>query len=180
MVIGSSGSGKTTFAKRLAQVLSISHLELDTYHWSANWTEVSDEEFKKKVHGFLAANDSWIIDGNYSQLRETIWPQADTIIWLNYPFILTFYRSLKRSIKRIILKEKLFGGNVETFKRTFFSKDSILLWVIKTHGQRRTGYPKILLKEEFANADKLIFKTPNQAKAYLSQISISKDKNLTR
>jgi adenylate kinase family enzyme len=64
-VIGSTGSGKTTFARALAQRLGIPHIELDALFWQPNWTMTAPDEFKQRVAAALGAGE-WVVDGNYN------------------------------------------------------------------------------------------------------------------
>jgi len=48
-----------------------------------------------------------------------------------------------RTISRAITKEELFSGNRESFIMSFFSKESILLWVLKSFPRRKREYPKL-------------------------------------
>jgi hypothetical protein len=68
--------------------------------------------------------------------RDIVLSRATDAIWLNYPFPVVFWRALRRTSRRIVLREKLFGGNRETFRISFLSRDSILWWVIRTHRVR--------------------------------------------
>jgi adenylate kinase family enzyme len=86
-----------------------------------------------------------VIDGNFSIVRDIVWARADTIIWLDYPFYVIFLQALARSIKRIVTKEKLFADNVESFKQTFFSKNSILYWICKSHWDYKKTYSHLLM-----------------------------------
>jgi adenylate kinase family enzyme len=47
VVIGTSCSGKTTFARDLARTLGLPHIELDALHWQPNWVSRSAEEFPR-------------------------------------------------------------------------------------------------------------------------------------
>ncbi len=85
VVIGTSCSGKTTFASQLADELAIAHTELDVLHWLPDWQMRPIEEFRLLV-AEVAAQDLWVIDGNYSKVRDIIWPRATHLVWLNYPF----------------------------------------------------------------------------------------------
>jgi adenylate kinase family enzyme len=158
IIIGTSCSGKSTLAKTLSNKLGIVHYELDHYFWKEHWTESTKEEFTKKVKDIIEEKN-WVICGNYSKVREIIWSKATDIIWLDYPFQLVLFRSIKRSFIRSLKKEKVCNGNIETFKQSFFSKESIILWVIKTYKRRKNEYP-ILLKE-FDN--KRIFRLRNKS-----------------
>lgn len=81
-VIGTSGSGKTTFAGRLAGILRVPHIELDSLSWEAGWTPVPRDIFRSRVSEAINA-DRWVVDGNYGQdARDLIWERADTVVWL--------------------------------------------------------------------------------------------------
>lgn len=169
VVIGSSCSGKSTFSQSLAFKKEIEYIELDQLHWLPNWIERSDAEFRTLVNEAVST-DSWVVDGNYSVARDIIWPQATEIIWLNHSFSLVLYRSFSRSIKRVMTKEKLFSGNVESFKQTFFSRDSIILWVLKTYHQKRKNYSNILKAVEKKGIKVIEFRNQTQVNAYLNSL----------
>ena len=46
-VIGTSCSGKTTFASRLSKLLDVRHIELDTLYWGPNWTARPSDDFRR-------------------------------------------------------------------------------------------------------------------------------------
>ncbi len=75
VVIGTSGSGTTTFARRLAAILSMPHIELDALHWEANWQEVPRPVLRARTRQATAA-PRWVVDGNYSSVRDIVWPRA--------------------------------------------------------------------------------------------------------
>ncbi|HET7377987.1 MAG TPA: AAA family ATPase, partial [Anaerolineae bacterium] len=79
-VIGVTGSGKTTFARNLAQHIDGVHIELDALHWEANWIEAPDEIFRERVEQ-ATQTERWTTDGNYSKVRDIVWGRADTIVW---------------------------------------------------------------------------------------------------
>jgi adenylate kinase family enzyme len=97
LVIGSSGAGKSTFARRLGEKTGLQVVHLDVLHWKPNWTEPSKDEWRKTVENALKA-DSWIMDGNYSGTMEMRIPACDTIIFLDFPRLLCVYRILKRVV----------------------------------------------------------------------------------
>ncbi len=95
LVIGSSGSGKTTFARRLGEVLSLKVVHLDSLFWSSGWVETPKDEWRTKVEKAIQG-DSWILDGNYSATMDLRLPVCDTVIFLEIPRIICVYRILKR------------------------------------------------------------------------------------
>ena len=95
-VVGSSGSGKSTFAKKLAERLQIPHIEMDQLFWGPDWHWPSDEEFLPRVKEAIAG-DRWVLDGNYSRTTQLKWAVADTVIWIDLPFITTTRWSTRHS-----------------------------------------------------------------------------------
>ena len=142
-IIGTSCSGKTTLACNISKILNIPHIELDHLYWQKNWQPLEKELFREKVRKAVQ-HEKWVIDGNFSIVRDIIWENADTIIWLNYPFEVVFLQALARSIKRIVTRERLFGNNVESFYQTFFTKNSILYWIIYTHWNYKRTYSHLI------------------------------------
>jgi len=153
-VIGSTGSGKTTFSRALAQRLGVPHVELDALHWQSGWVMTPTDEVRERVAEVLAGG-GWVVDGNYgSRLGTTVLEQADRIVWLDLPFRTAFWRLLRRTVRRARTGELLWGTtNRETFRAAFLSRDSILWYLLKTHrrGQRRraelvAGHPRVRLR----------------------------------
>lgn len=174
IVIGPACSGKTTLAKLLSEKLNISHLQLDSYYWTQKWKPLQQEEFREKVKDFLNINCQWIIDGNHSKVRDLLWGKANICVWLNYPFIKVLKRCLKRSFSRGINREELYSQNVETLKRSFFSKDSVILFLLKTFFRRKREIPLLLKKYNFQNKE--IFEIKNEKDMELL-VSYFMDKN---
>lgn len=143
IVVGTTGSGKSTLCKELQLKLNYPYLQLDQMYWKPNWEGSTDDEFLPKVQSAIDKNDRWILDGNYSRTVQITWPKADTVIWIDYPFWLVLYQNLTRAIKRSITREELWPntGNKESLLR-LFSKDSILKWLIKTYPIMKDRYEK--------------------------------------
>lgn len=148
IVIGTSCSGKTTLAHRVADAMGSAHIELDAIHWGPNWTEAPIEEFRAAVRDLVEAR-RWVVDGNYGKVQDIVWPKATDVIWLNYSFPVVFGRALARTLRRIILREPLFNENRESFRNTFLSRDSILWWVVKTFRRRRRQYRALVTSGAF-------------------------------
>jgi adenylate kinase family enzyme len=164
-VVGTTGSGKTTLARQIQQRLNIPHVELDYLHWEPNWTEVADDIFQQRVSQALSG-DSWVVDGNYTQVREIIWRKADTIVWLDYTFVLTMSRLLKRTFWRVVTQQPVCNGNRETWKTTF-SRDSILLWGLNTYHKRRKEYPILFSQPEYAHLQVVHLRSPQATQDWL-------------
>ena len=133
LVWGPACSGKTTVARKISQYLGVPHIELDAIFWQADWVERPLEEFRAEVSALIEKHtDGWVFDGNYySRIADMILPYADTVVWLRLPFRVVFWRVLNRTISRIKRHEPLWETNYETWSNSFFSRESLLLYIIK-------------------------------------------------
>jgi adenylate kinase family enzyme len=169
IVIGTSCVGKTTFARALAQIMNFPHVELDALHWQPNWTARPPDEFRALTADALA-QDCWIIDGNYGAVRDLVWSRATTVIWLNYSFPVVLWRALTRTIRRVLTQEELFSGNRESLRMAFFSRESILWWVITTFHRRRRQYRRLFDTATTPRVAHVEFRSPAEARNFLSGI----------
>ncbi len=113
-VVGNSGSGKSRLARELAAALGARHVELDSVIHQKDWVDLAPEEFRRRVAGLLA-EASWVIDGNYSQVRDLVWGSADTVVWLDPPRRTVMTRVIGRTLNRVITRRELWNGNRETW-----------------------------------------------------------------
>ena len=172
IVIGTSCSGKTTFADNLAAKLNCGRIELDALNWLPDWQERSHEEFRALAREAVVA-EQWVMDGNYTRLRDITWSRATTLIWLNYPLSTVIRQWFQRTWQRAYHKEELFGGNYETFRRAFFSRDSLLIWILKTYHSVRARYRIIFDENQYEALEKIEFRHPRQAQAFLDTLPIA-------
>lgn len=170
-VVGTSGSGKSTFARQLAERMQAPYIEMDVIHWLPDWQEKSDNQFFADLKSQLQT-EYWVLDGNYNKSLEVKWQDVDTVIWLDYSFAITAYRAITRALSRCLSKQELWPGtgNVETFKQTFMSKDSILLWTLKTFRRNRRRYLDMIAAPEYQHIKFIRIRHPKQAKRFLANI----------
>lgn len=89
LVIGTSGAGKSTFARAFASAMAVPHVELDELFWAENWSPRPTEEFTMSVSK-VASEERWVIDGNYTVARDVLWPLATHVVWLNFSRTVVF------------------------------------------------------------------------------------------
>jgi adenylate kinase family enzyme len=173
-VVGTSGSGKTTFARRLAEILNIPHVEMDELFWGPNWTQPGDAELFSRLK-LEICKPSWILDGNYTRTIPIKWPEGDSIIWLDIPFLTTLTRVTRRAIDRIISKRELWPGtgNRETFRGCFCSRDSVILWSIRTHAHNRRKYLRLMQDKKYAHIKFVRLRSSSEARRFLEELSVA-------
>ncbi len=84
LVIGCPGAGKSTFARRLREETGLPLYHLDMIWHKPDRTNISREEFDKKLSEILC-RDEWIIDGNYDRTLEVRFKHCDTVFVLDLP-----------------------------------------------------------------------------------------------
>ncbi|MAT73101.1 MAG: hypothetical protein CMJ58_26755 [Planctomycetaceae bacterium] len=146
LVVGNSAAGKTTLARDLAARWGYSHVELDSLYWGPNWQPAAEDEFRTRVAAAVAG-DSWIVDGNYFTVRELTWPRATALVWLNYSLPVVLRRGIARSVRRVLSRQELFGGNRESW-RQMLSGDDIPAWIVRMHWRRRAEIRSLLKRPE--------------------------------
>jgi hypothetical protein len=119
--------------------------------------------------------NSWILDGNYTRTTPIKWENATAVIWLDFSFIRSLLQAFKRAIRRIIDREELWPGtgNIETLGG-LFSKDSIVLYTIKTHRKVRKKYETYIESNYFQNIQFFRLRSPKQVKSFLTKVKKNK------
>lgn len=167
-VVGTGGSGKTTFARALAARLRVPHVELDALHWSPDSTPVGDVVFAERVN-VATAGDAWVCDGNYSWARPIVLGRADTVVWLDLPFWTCLWRVLNRTARGPRTGEALGAANREAW-RHHVGRGTLAWRVITTHHRRRREYEQRFASPAAALLDVLRFRSTAEAEAWLTSI----------
>ncbi len=166
-MVGTCGSGKTSFAARLARALGVRHIELDALHWEPGWREAADEVFRARVRAAVG-EDGWIVDGNYSVVRGIIWERATAVVWLDYGLPTILFRLVRRTFRRAFTCEVLWNGNRERFLTSFFSRESIILWAFKTYWRRKRDYPRLFSRPEHSHLRVVRLRSPREAERWIA------------
>jgi len=171
-VVGTSGSGKSTFAQQLADIKGCTYIEMDRLFWKPNWEESTDEEYLPKIDQ-ATSKDRWILDGSYSRTRSITWPRTQVVIFLDLPFLQTLFRVTRRAIERSQSGTEIWPGtgNKETFRKTFFSSDSIVWWVITHFHTNRKRLLNPALLNDYPNTRFVHLESSSEVERCLSQIT---------
>jgi len=168
VILGCTGSGKTTFGKKLAAKLGCEAVDLDELHWLPNWQTRDVDDFRARVRE-KSQMDKWVIMGNYSKTRDMTWPYADTFIWIDLPFFTVFRQLLARSIRRARDKLLICNGNTETWRK-LFSSDSIMVWMLKTYAKRKKEYGEIFKAGNVGAVTYIRLRSHAEADAFLQNL----------
>jgi adenylate kinase family enzyme len=99
MVMGSSGSGKSTFSRRLSGITGIPIVSIDALFWKPGWVESDRAGFRARL-AEVTRRPRWIMDGNYTsaegELRRDV---CDTVIWFDLPRAACMFGILTRIAK---------------------------------------------------------------------------------
>lgn len=157
-----SGSGKTTFGRRLAAALGVPYVELDAIHHQPGWQELDADELRRRVEP-LVAQDAWVVDGAYrGKLGDLVLERADTVVWIDLPRRVWLPRLVRRTLWRAVTRQELWNGNRETLRGALFSRDSLILFALRNEPLRRQRYPRELARYRVAR-----LRSPRQVDAFL-------------
>ncbi|MGI8827553.1 MAG: adenylate kinase [Chloroflexota bacterium] len=149
-------------------MLSIPHIELDALFWGPEWTECEPQTFRDRVLRVVDA-DSWVIDGNYGKVRDLVLARAQVLVWLDYSVSVIFWRLVTRTVVRIAGRTELWSGNRESIGKTL-SRDSIILWGLRTYRRHRIQYRALTADMRFAHMQVVHLRTPVAATRWLATV----------
>lgn len=99
VILGNSGTGKSTFARKLGRRLGLPLIHLDVLYYGPAWTPGDPMVFRERV-ARATAEAAWILDGAFLPLvGDLTLPQADLVIWLEQPRWLALRRAVWRCVE---------------------------------------------------------------------------------
>ena len=158
IILGSSGSGKSTFSRKLHDLLGLPLIHLDNIWWKEDRTTITREEFDLKLNEILQ-EDEWIIDGDYSRTYEDRFKACDTVIFLDYD------------------KETCLAGISERIGKKRedipWIEDKLDPELVELINNYETKNRPIIyqLMEKYSNKKAIIFKDRDQAKQWLEDLA---------
>ena len=164
-VIGASGSGKSVLAKQVAERLSIPFFATDSWFWKEGWIVASAQEVGAATRCFFE-NDRYVMDGNFDNRRQDIWPRADCIVWLDYPLPVVLKRIVSRNLGWWLRGERGWSPSRWTLRRAL---DGII-YSTRSHTRKRRLYPGYL--SESAQREVYRLRTVQDTGEWLSTIPV--------
>lgn len=168
VVVGVSGSGKTTFARELADRTGAPHVELDSLWHDAGWTTPTPEDFRSRVSE-ATAGETWVVDGNYGDARAIVWARATDVVWLDVARWTGLQRVVRRTAWRVITRQVIWNGNRERL-RTVLSAEHPIRWGWAKHPHYRAQYAAMFADPAYATVEKVRLRTPREARRWLDSV----------
>lgn len=131
VIVGASGTGKSTLAKEVSKRTGLPRQDLDDLYWNPGWEAKPVEEFRAGVEKILE-QDSWIIEGVQDEVRNDILNEADTLIWIDPPALTHYSQLARRTFNRLVTGKEICNGNQESLYNHFCTTNSIFLWAYST------------------------------------------------
>ncbi len=155
IIIGCSGSGKSFFARALAEKTGIPLYHLDLIWWREDGTNIEREEFDEKLSEILAGNE-WIIDGNYQRTMERRMQECDTVFFFDLP--------LNDCVEGI--KERKGKPRVDiAWRSPLEDDDEEFMSFVKAYNEKNR--PRVIeLLEKYSDKNIIIFKSRSEAEKH--------------
>jgi adenylate kinase family enzyme len=168
-LVGVPGSGKTTVGRRLAASFGIPFVELDSIFHQPGWVELPVDDFRKRVTEALTA-PAWVVDGNYSAVRDLVWQRADTVVWLDLPRRRVMYRIILRTVRRALTREPLWNGNREALSN-FYRLDptkNIIRWTWVKYADNIERYGTAMQDPAYSHLTFVRLRSQHEVDAFLA------------
>ena len=137
LVYGVTGSGKSTLAARVASRLDLPFHAMDDLTWEAGWVAVPEQEQRRRVAEVLASEE-WVIDASYGIWNDLVLSRVQLIVALDLPRWVSLSRLLRRTLSNVVRRTPTCNGNVETWRTSFFDRESILVLHFKSFKRKQT------------------------------------------
>jgi adenylate kinase family enzyme len=164
VLVGCAGAGKTTLARALAARLGARLIERDA---------VGDDEapgFAAQVAAAVAdAGPRWVFDGAPYNAEMLVYPQADTVVALDYPRLLVLRRVVTRSV-RLWLTSRADGAHTSVPPWRWWTPTHPVRWAAETHAARHAEIAELFARPELAHTRRLRFTALRQAAAWLARL----------
>ncbi len=171
LLYGVTGSGKSTAARRVAEVSGLPLVEADEVCWEPGWLQVPSEEQRRRLTE-ICAGERWVLDTAYGVWTDVALARAELVMALDYPRWVSLARLVRRTASRVVLRTEVCNGNRETLWRAL-DDDSIIRWHFRSFASKRA---RILAWEaDPAMPPVLRFTRPRDLDAWLDRLAAGAD-----
>jgi energy-coupling factor transporter ATP-binding protein EcfA2 len=172
VVVGRTGSGKTTLARQLARALRVPHVELDSLYFGPDFSTAPLAILRERTAAALAG-DRWVTDGNKRAVRDLVWPRADTIVWLDYSLGISLWRLARRARWRTaqLTSEAARTGRRNGLPRQFLAAGKGVLTALRSHAGQRREYTRLFAEPANQHLAVVRLRSPSAAREWLAHVT---------
>jgi energy-coupling factor transporter ATP-binding protein EcfA2 len=172
VVVGRTGSGKTTLARHLAAALQVPHVELDSLYFGPEFTTAPLALLRERTTAALSG-DRWVTDGNKRAVRDLVWPRADTIVWLDYSLGVSIWRLGKRARSRTaeLTAEAARTGRRSGLPRQLLAAAKGVLTALRSHAGQRREYTRLFREPATQHLAVVRLRSPRAAREWLARVT---------
>lgn len=172
LILGRTGSGKTTLARELAAALRVPHIELDSLYFGPDFSRAPVPLLRERTRAAIAG-DHWVTDGNKRAVRDLVWPRADTIIWLDYPLSVSLWRLARRARTRTLA---LGAQAAQTGRRAGLPKQMLaaakgVLTALRSHRGQRRQYPRMFAQPANQHLAVARLRSPRATRQWMARVT---------
>lgn len=158
-------------ARELAHRLGVPWIELESlfHRLSRSDSGAPDSgEFRRRVAEAVARRE-WVIDGNFSSVRDLVWGSADTVVWLDLPRWQVMARVVRRSVARVVLHTDLWNARRETWRNLvpFGGGESMIAWAWTRYPLYSKRYSAAMADPRWSALRFVRLRTPGEVEAFL-------------
>ena len=172
VIVGRTGSGKTTLAGELAAALNVPHVELDALYFGPGFSTASLSVLRDRTSAAIAG-DRWVTDGNKRAVRDLVWPRADTIVWLDYPLIVSLWRLGRRALRRAssLQTQAAEKGERRGLPKQLLSAAGGVLSALRSHMGQRREYPRMFAAPDNQHLAIARLRSPRATRLWLAAVT---------
>ena len=181
LILGRTGSGKTTLARELAGLVDVPHVELDSLYFGPSFSTAPLPVLRERTSAAIAG-ERWVTDGNKKAVRDLVWPRADTVVWLDYPVAVSLWRLGKRAVWRTSKikaeasdpsssSSSSSGGAAPSVPRQMLSAAKGVLTALRSHRGQRREYPLMFARPENQHLAVVRLRSPRATRRWLARIT---------
>ena len=175
LILGRTGSGKTTLARELAGLVDVPHVELDSLYFGPSFSTAPLPVLRERTSAAIAG-EQWVTDGNKKAVRDLVWPRADTVVWLDYPVAVSLWRLGRRAVWRTSkIKAEASGSSPSSSSlsvpRQMLSAAKGVLTALRSHRGQRREYPLLFARPENRHLAVVRLRSPRATRRWLARVA---------